>query len=113
MKILLDECVTKKLKKHLEIHKVFTVANMNWLGLKNGNLMKKAIEEGFDVILTIDKNLQFQNNMNRYEVSIVIFHCENSKIETLIPFVAEFENQPVLSLKQGNPPRRSKGTKYK
>jgi len=100
MKILLDECVTKKLKKHFSLHQVFTVANMNWLGMKNGNLMRNAINEGFDIILTIDKNLQFQNNMIEYNISIVIFHCENSKIETLIQFIPEFENQ-LTSFEKG------------
>jgi predicted nuclease of predicted toxin-antitoxin system len=96
MKILLDECVTKKLKQHLASHQVFTVANMNWLGLKNGNLMRKAIAEGFDILLTIDKNLQFQNNLIDNNLSIVILHCENSKIETLIKFIPEFEKQVAV-----------------
>ena len=93
MKILLDECVTKLLKKQLANHTVFTVANMNWLGMKNGNLMKSAINEGFDILLTIDKNLQFQNNMNEYAISIVIFDSHNSKLETLISFIPIFEKQ--------------------
>lgn len=93
MKILLDECITKLLKKQLINHTVFTVANMNWLGMKNGNLMKSAIKEGFDILLTIDKNLQFQNNMNEYGISIVIFDSHNSKLETLVSFIPIFEKQ--------------------
>ena len=63
MKILLDECVTKKLKRHLTEFEVRTVVEMNWSGLKNGNLMKVAVEESFDVLLTIDNNLEFQQNV--------------------------------------------------
>ena len=91
MKILLDECITKTLKKHLVNHTVFTVANMNWLGKKNGNLMKSAIAEGFDILLTIDKNLQFQNNITEYNIVIVIFDSKNSKLESLLPFIPVFE----------------------
>ena len=93
MKILLDECVTKSLKKHLENHDVYTVADMNWLGKKNGNLMRCAIEEGFDILLTIDKNLQFQNNMNDYKIAIVIFDTFNSKLESILKFIPDFEKQ--------------------
>ena len=63
MKILLDECVTKKLKRHLPEFEVKTVVEMNWSGLKNGSLMKVAVEENFDVLLTIDNNLEFQQNV--------------------------------------------------
>ncbi|MCX6352998.1 MAG: hypothetical protein NTX03_14245 [Bacteroidetes bacterium] len=93
MKILLDECITKTLKKHLVNHTVYTVANMDWVGMKNGNLMTRAIAEGFDVLLTIDKNLQFQNNMKDYKIAIVIFDSHNSKLESLLSFVPIFENQ--------------------
>ena|ERR1035437_8080776 len=100
MKILLDEYITKLLKSHLANHTVFTVANMNWLGKKNGNLMKSAVVEGFDILLTIDKNLQFQNNMKDYEITLVIFDSQNSKIETLIDFIPIFEMQ-INSFEKG------------
>lgn len=88
MKILLDECVTRKLKSRLPQHEVFTVTEMQWNGLKNGNLMRAAIEQGFDVLLTIDKNLAFQQNMNRYTIIVAVLHVEKSKIsflEELLP----------------------------
>ena len=90
MKILLDECVTKKLKPFLHEHEVFTVTNMNWNGLKNGNLMSKAVEENFDILLTIDKNLAFQQNTKDFEISIVVSNAKTSKIENLIPLASEF-----------------------
>ena len=57
MKILLDECVTKRLKTHLSQHEIKTVTEKGWSGLKNGQLMAAASGEGFDILLTIDKNL--------------------------------------------------------
>ncbi len=63
MKILLDECVTKRVKPLLPGHQVFRVVTMGWSSLKNGRLMAKAVEQGFDVLLTIDKSLQFQQNL--------------------------------------------------
>lgn len=67
MKILLDECVTKKLKTFLSISNVFTVTQMGWNGFRNGNLMDKAIAQDFDLIITIDKNLRFQQNIHQKE----------------------------------------------
>ena len=43
MKILLDECVTKRLKPHLPKYKVFTVTEMGWCGLKNGKLLQQCV----------------------------------------------------------------------
>ena len=62
MKILLDECVTKRLKKHLNKFDVFTVRELELSGIKNGKLMAYCSDNNFDVLLTIDKNLMFQQN---------------------------------------------------
>jgi predicted nuclease of predicted toxin-antitoxin system len=90
MKILLDECVTKKLKQHLTEFEVETVVEMNWSGLKNGNLMKVATEENFDILLTIDKNLRFQQNLKNYNISVVVLDVEKSKIEFLVELLPKF-----------------------
>ncbi len=58
MKILLDECVTKHLKPHLAEHEVYTVRDMQWSGVKNGELLTLCVKHGFDILLSIDKNLQ-------------------------------------------------------
>ena len=60
MKILLDECVTKRLKAHLISHDVSTVKDQGWTGLKNGELMAAAAEKRFDILFIIDKNIQRQ-----------------------------------------------------
>lgn len=60
MKLLLDENLPKKLKKDLSIHEVYTVHDMGWNSKKNGELLKLMLNKGFDVLLTFDKNLQFQ-----------------------------------------------------
>ena len=50
MKILLDECVTHKLKKSLKKYEVYTVTEMGFSGLKNGKLLAKAQHSGFDML---------------------------------------------------------------
>lgn len=93
MKILLDECVTKHLKPHLLDHEVFTVREMQWSGIKNGKLLALCVEHSFDILLTIDKNLQYQQNLNRYPISIVILNSISSKVEELVTFLPTFSDR--------------------
>lgn len=93
MKILLDECVTKKLKNHLTEFDVFRVSELGWSGVKNGKLMTLCVENNFDILLTIDKNLMFQQNLYKYKVTIAVFNCKTSKIEDILMFLESFKNQ--------------------
>jgi hypothetical protein len=93
MRILLDECVTKHFKKHLATFEVQTVREMGWGGLKNGELMKACVESRFNIVLTIDKNLQFQQNLDKYPLAIVVSNSKNSKLEALLEFLPEFLNE--------------------
>jgi predicted nuclease of predicted toxin-antitoxin system len=93
MKILLDECVTKKLKNHLTEFEVFRVSEMGWSGVKNGKLMTLCVENNFDILLTIDKNLIFQQNLEKYKVTIAVFNCKTSKIEDILMFLEPFKNR--------------------
>ena len=101
MKILLDECVTKKLKRHLTEFEVKTVVEMNWSGMKNGSLMKVAVEENFDMLLTIDKNLEFQQKIKKYRLTIVVLDVQKSKIENLLELLPKFKEQ-IKDFEKGN-----------
>ncbi len=83
MKILLDECVTKHLKPYLTDHEVFTVRELKWSGIKNGKLMTRCVEHHFDILLTIDKNLQFQQNLDKFALTIVVLNSLTSNAEDL------------------------------
>ncbi len=91
MKILLDECVTKKLKGHLPHHEVFTVVEKGWSGLVNGKLMSKCVESGVDMLLTIDKNILFQQSISKYNLTVVVFDAADSKIDSLVKFIPSFD----------------------
>jgi predicted nuclease of predicted toxin-antitoxin system len=93
MKILLDECITKRLKNKLPEYKVNTVFEMGWSGLKNGNLMKVAVENSFEIFLTIDKNIEYQQNLKSYEIAVVILNTVNSKIEYLEELLPKFKQE--------------------
>lgn len=93
MKILLDECVTKRLKPYLSEFEVATVSEMNWNGIKNGALMSFCCDYNFDVLLTIDKNLIFQQHLEKYKLTIAILNSSTSKIEELLLFVPAFKSR--------------------
>ena len=90
MKILLDECLPKKLKFLLNDFETKTATEMGWSSLRNGDLIKAAIENHFDVFLTIDKNIEHQQNLKSYKISIVIFDVRRSKIEFMNPLIPKF-----------------------
>jgi len=93
MKVLLDECVTKGLKSHLKDFDVYTVIEMGWSGVKNGKLMSLCVMNHFDVLLTIDKNMMYQQNLEKYPITIVVLNTLTSKLEELIIFIPSFLNQ--------------------
>ncbi len=91
MKILLDECLPVRLKKLLKEFDVFSVSEMGWKSLENGNLLKAAVENNFDVFLTVDKKLEYQQNLNSFNIAVVVFTVARNKIELLSPLIPKFE----------------------
>lgn len=82
---------------HKTIEKIFRwIWSFYCAGIKNGKLMSFCAENNFDVLLTIDKNLTFQQNLEKYPVSIAVFNCLTSKIEELITFLPSFKKQVHL-----------------
>ena len=88
MRVLLDECVPRKLKRVLGDHEVVTVTENGWSGLKNGELLKLA-KANFDVFLTMDQNLSFQQNLKRFDIGIVLMVARNNRLKTLLPLMPE------------------------
>ncbi len=72
MKLLLDENLPKRLKVDFAEHEIYTVREMGWNGIKNGQLMELIIKNGFDALLTFDKNLQHQQNFAKYTVTVFV-----------------------------------------
>ena len=88
MKILLDENIPRRLKFDFDIDaEVMTVQELNWTGKKNGELLGLMTFEGFDFFLTLDKNLQYQQNLKRFSIRIIILEALDSKYQTLQPLM--------------------------
>jgi len=84
MKILLDENLPRKLKTDFgPDFKVRTVHDMNWLGKKNGELLGLIAFNGFNIFVTVDRNLRNQQNLDKFSISIFLLVAFNNRRETL------------------------------
>jgi hypothetical protein len=75
MRLLLDENLPKRLKLDLADYEIYTVRDKQWNGIKNGELLKLMLAEGFDALLTFDKNLQHQQNFERYTLAVFVLNA--------------------------------------
>lgn len=87
MRVLFDENVPRPLRRHLKGHSILTVTEMGWSGLKNGRLIAHAEAGGFDVLLTLDQNIKYQQNMSVISLSVLVVVAPDLKIKTLLPLV--------------------------
>jgi predicted nuclease of predicted toxin-antitoxin system len=90
MRLLLDESVPRRLVRHFPAHEVKTVVEMGWGGVKNGALLKLAGRE-FDVFITVDKNLQYQQNLATLPIAVVILSAPTNDLDHLLPLVPKIE----------------------
>jgi hypothetical protein len=82
VKVLLDECVDWRLIRDLTEHEVHTVRGTGWTGIKNGKLLALA-SESFDVLLTVDGNLGFQQNIATQDVAVVVLSARTNRLADL------------------------------
>ena len=89
MKIIIDECVPHIVKKRLPERQIKTVQEMNWAGIKNGELLK-LVETNFEVFITSDKNLRYQQNLQNRKFAILLLPSNQVPIiEDLLPQIDE------------------------
>ena len=88
MRILLDESIPRKLGVALPGHFVRTVQLMGWSGLVNGKLLAAAAGE-FDVLITGDRNMQYQQSSSQLPMSVVVLIALNNKLESFLPLVGK------------------------
>lgn len=88
MRLLLDECVPKALRRELPGHDVRTVREMGWAGTKNGALLRLA-SGAFDAFLTVDQGIEFQQDLAGLTLGVVVLIGASNDIDDLRPLVAE------------------------
>lgn len=86
MRLLLDESVPRRLRRSLSEHDVKTVAEAGWSGEKNGKLLALAAAD-YDALITVDKNLQYQQNMATLPVAVVLLDAVSNELPVLLALV--------------------------
>ena len=87
MKLLLDECVPRNLKSHLPGVECQTVPEAGLAGKKNGEPL--AERAGFQVFLTVDRGIEYEQNLQHRAIGVVVIHAKSSRLDDLLPHAPE------------------------
>jgi hypothetical protein len=99
LRVLLDECLDRRIARDIIGPEVRTVPQMGWAGIKNGELLKLA-EVDFDVFVTVDRNLAFQQDLGKLLIGIIVIKAVSNRYVDLEPFVPSILSS--LSVLSGN-----------
>ncbi len=86
MRVLLDECLPRRLKQELPGHDVRTAPEMGWASKRNGELLQLA-EREFDVFLTVDRNLQHEQNLASFDIAVIVLVARSNRLDDLRPLM--------------------------
>lgn len=86
MRLLLDECVPRPLRNEFTGHTISTIEQAGFKGLENGELLREA-SAGFDVLVTVDKNIEYQQNPANLPMAILIISAKSNRLEDLVPMM--------------------------
>jgi predicted nuclease of predicted toxin-antitoxin system len=99
MRVLIDECIPRRFKAYLEGHACQTVPEAGFTSKKNGELLRLA-EGQFDVLITLDKGIQYQHNLAGNSVAILIIRVKSNRLEDVIVHAAACLNA-LKSIRSG------------
>jgi hypothetical protein len=86
VRVLLDECLPRRLKRELVGHDVKTAPEMGWASRKNGELLAVAAGE-LDIFLTTDRNLSHQQNLSAFDIAVIVVVAASNRIDDLRPLM--------------------------
>ena len=87
MRILIDECVDERLRHALLGHDCQTARYAGLAGLENGDLLAAAEKAGFELFLTVDQGIEYQQNLTARKLAIIILRGESNRLKDLLPLV--------------------------
>jgi predicted nuclease of predicted toxin-antitoxin system len=89
MNVLLDECLPRKLKTRIVGYKCETVPEAGFAGMKNGELLATAEHKGFEIFITLDRGIRFQQRLGDRKLAIILLRAKSSRLADLIPLLEE------------------------
>ncbi len=91
MRLLLDENLPGRLKVAFPEHEVSTVREQGWSGISNGKLLRLILENGFDALITFDKNLKHQQNFDKLPVRVIVLAAPSNQYKHLLLLAEEIK----------------------
>ncbi len=88
MRILIDECMDERLRNFLPGHDCQTARYAGLAGLSNGELLTGAEAAGFNVLLTVDQGITYEQNLKSRKIAIVVFRAQSNRLRDLVPLIA-------------------------
>jgi|SRR5215471_10840653 len=101
MRLLLDECVPRPLKNYLAPHDVHHVVDIGWSSKRNGELLDLMAKERFEALLTVDRSIEYQQNLQSVSIGVVIVAVRRNRLKELRPLVPEML-EALATLKPGD-----------
>ena len=88
MRVLADESVPRRFARLLSGHEVLTVQEAGWASLSNGALLRAAAAAGYEAFVTVDQNIEFQQNLKNTRLGVLILVARSNRFEDLKPLLA-------------------------
>ena len=85
MRILIDECLDERFRNALPGHDCQTARYAGLAGLENGELLTAAETAGFEVFLTVDQGIEYQQNLVNRKLAIIILRAKSNRLKDLLP----------------------------
>lgn len=89
MRVLLDESLPRQLARAIPDHDVRTVIQMGWASIENGELLRLAVAAGFEVFVTADRNVEYQQNVARIGLGLVVLAGRSNRREHMMPLAPQ------------------------
>lgn len=109
MRLLLDECVNEQLRQHFLGHECQTARYAGFAGLENGELLEAAEAAKFEVLLTVDRGFEYQQNLAGRRIALIVFCGKSVLFEDLLPLILSESTTAFLQLSQPSGVRTSSG----
>lgn len=93
MKLLLDENLPGRFKNDFSEHETSTVSEEGWNGISNGKPLQLMLENDFDALITFDKNLQHQQNFDKFPVRVIVLTAQSNQYRHLHPLAEKIREQ--------------------
>jgi hypothetical protein len=87
LRVLVDQCLPRQLAAELPGHEASTVRAQRWLGLRNGVLLRAALDAGFEVFITNDSSIEFQQNVKKIGIGVIAIVDVRNRIQDLRPMI--------------------------